>query len=77
VTTQRESLDRAVRHVVKRPLFAVAGSVIGTLSIAAIIAYWAAPDTAWLQPIVRVTIPTVVLSYFVAVYFVATRERRR
>lgn len=70
-----ETLGRNARRVVRTPVYASIGIVIGVFAMTALILYWVTRDPA-LIPIVSTGIPVAVFAYVAVVFTKAARTKR-
>jgi hypothetical protein len=70
-------LGRATRKLMIRPLFLIPALLIGLFSVTALIAFWIAPDTQWLLPVVSSMVPATCFVYVFLILGIADRRRRR
>ncbi|MDY7528881.1 MULTISPECIES: hypothetical protein [unclassified Cryobacterium] len=69
-----ETLGRQARRVIRTPVYAAIGIVIGVLSVVALVLYWIAPSPA-LMPIVSTVVPVAVIAYLAVVFTIAARTK--
>lgn len=70
-----EALGRNARRVVRTPVYASIGIVIGVFAMTTLILYWVTLDPA-LIPIVSTGIPVAVFAYVAVVFTKAARTKR-